>query len=493
MNKLITFTLHLCLLFCISFSTSTEIYAQDFPRGCEFDEDLYGSVPKVPIQLTREYGSTPSAYSLKRYCPSIKSQGQQSSCVGWSSTYMARTMLDAIKNDRTSITSITSNSFSPSYIYNQIRLGTACEKGSYITEALKLLTNEGATKLSQFPYSCDRMVQSSDRSKAKSYKIKGYRRLVPSNSVGIVELIKKSISQKKPIVIGMMSYQSFWYTKGVWSGKQDVRTGGHAMTIIGYDDNLYGGSVEIANSWGEKWGNNGFIWVRYSDLIKNTFEFYDMVDAPKPKPKPQPKPVKPDPVKPKPKPEPVTVNALSGKIKLELGNGEQMQATLNSSATRDFNVVRVDKSTYKINESYGEGTQLRVVVSNNEPAYVYILGFGSTSKKVSPLYPFDGYSAYLGYKSNSIAFPNEDYFIELDGTKGKDYLCILYSKEKLDIDALSAQMQGLSGSISTRIKTVLKNKLVEGKDIKFEKSSISFDAKSKDKTVIPIVIEINHI
>lgn len=481
MNKLIAFTLHLCLLLFFSLT----IHAQDeFPRGCEFDENLYGSVPKVPIQLTREYGSVPSAYSLKKYCPSIKNQGQQSSCVGWSSTYMARTILDAIKNNRTAKTDITSNSFSPSYIYNQIKLGTKCERGSYISEALTLLTKEGAPKLAQFPYSCDKTVTSSDRGRASAHKIQGYRRLVPSNSVGIVELIKKSISQKKPIVIGMMSYQSFWYTKGVWSGKQDVRTGGHAMTIIGYDDNMYGGAVEIANSWGEKWGNNGYIWVRYNDLIRNTFEFYDLVEAPKPQPKP-------DPVKPQPK----KTIALAGQIKLELGDGGQMPVRLGTNVTRDFNIVKKakDNSTYKVSQSYGAGTQFRAIVSNREAAYVYILGFGSVSKKVSPLYPFNGYSAYLGYKSNSIAFPNEDYFIELDDTKGKDYLCILYSKEKLDINALADKMQGLSGSINTRIKTVLKDKLMEGKDIKFEKSNISFDAKSTDKTVIPIVIEINHI
>ena len=33
----------------------------------------------------------------------------------------------------------------------------------------------------------------------------------------------------------------------------------HAMTIIGYDDNKYGGAFEVMNSWGEAFGNKGFV------------------------------------------------------------------------------------------------------------------------------------------------------------------------------------------------------------------------------------------
>jgi hypothetical protein len=41
---------------------------------------------------------------------------------------------------------------------------------------------------------------------------------------------------------------------------------GHAIVAIGYDDNLYGGAIRIANSWGEKWADNGKAWITYSDL-----------------------------------------------------------------------------------------------------------------------------------------------------------------------------------------------------------------------------------
>ena len=48
------------------------------------------------------------------------------------------------------------------------------------------------------------------------------------------------------------------------------------MTIIGYDDNKYGGSFEIMNSWGTDRGENGFYWVPYKRLIDllNEWSYY---------------------------------------------------------------------------------------------------------------------------------------------------------------------------------------------------------------------------
>ena len=46
---------------------------------------------------------------------------------------------------------------------------------------------------------------------------------------------------------------------------------GHAMVLVGYDDNKNGGSFLILNSWGDEWGSKGTIWVKYADFF-NYFE-----------------------------------------------------------------------------------------------------------------------------------------------------------------------------------------------------------------------------
>ena len=56
-------------------------------------------------------------------------------------------------------------------------------------------------------------------------------------------------------------------SSGYWYPKYSPG-GGHAMTVVGYDDTLNGGSFRIVNSWGYQWGDNGYAWIRYSDFKK---------------------------------------------------------------------------------------------------------------------------------------------------------------------------------------------------------------------------------
>jgi hypothetical protein len=64
-------------------------------------------------------------------------------------------------------------------------------------------------------------------------------------------------------------------------GPSDI--GGHAMTVVGYNDSIWidinknnvvddgeEGAFRIANSWGSIWGNKGFIWFAYDALRKNS-------------------------------------------------------------------------------------------------------------------------------------------------------------------------------------------------------------------------------
>jgi hypothetical protein len=81
----------------------------------------------------------------------------------------------------------------------------------------------------------------------------------------------------------------------------------------------------------------------------------------------------------------------------------------------------------------------------------------------------------------------------MDNNLGTDYLCILFSKEELDIKTIAKQMQRQSGSFDIKLTTALKNKLVESTNINPSKDKISFEAKLTDKTVIPIVLEIKHV
>lgn len=74
-------------------------------------------------------------------------------------------------------------------------------------------------------------------------------------------------------------------------GRKGSDQGFHAVTIVGYDDNIgvdlngngvleegEKGAFKIANSWGDSWGNDGFIWISY-DAFNNTSDFLQTKDG----------------------------------------------------------------------------------------------------------------------------------------------------------------------------------------------------------------------
>ena len=46
--------------------------------------------------------------------------------------------------------------------------------------------------------------------------------------------------------------------------------------MVGYDDYKFGGAFRVVNSWGQDYGDNGYLWITYSDFIKNVKAAYIM-------------------------------------------------------------------------------------------------------------------------------------------------------------------------------------------------------------------------
>ncbi len=442
------------------------IIAQPIPIGCEFDETAYGELPTSAPQTARSYGALPTKASIKAYCPTPGAQKFQD-CVGWATTFGARTLLYAKQNGLKDAQSIDDNTFAPSFAYSQVKLHPLCERGTQIWKALDILKEQGAPKSKDLPYECSPLITDVVKRNAAQYKIKDYKTLLK------IEDMKKALADGNPVVIGMYVSEGFMKSGEVWNGEQAGEGGGHAMMIVGYDDQKEGGAFEIMNSWGSTWANKGFVWVRYADFFKHAREAYEMIPL-------------------EAAATPTTNKEISGELRLVRDNGAVMTPQISTTAQRDFNIVSAENSTYKLVQPYKSGTQFRVYFSNEQNAYVYLIGYGTTTKKISAIFPFDKYSAYMNSRSE-VAIPNEDYYIALDENVGTDYLCVLYSTEPLQIQKIVASMQSMSGNFNTRLKTVLKDKMLESANVNFSPSKISFKGATKGKTVVPIVIEFKHI
>lgn len=469
------------------FSFSLTITAQQFTTGLDFSREKYQEIPKTVPILSRSFNRLPSSFSIKAFCPTPKSQGQQPSCTGWASGYAARTIAYAITNNWEGQTSvINQNTFSPSFVYNLIKAegDINCKRGSFIEDAMKLMNSYGVLKFTDFTYdftNCQKKPSEYGYQLAKNNKILTFERLADyDNPANLTEKIKKAISNKNPVVIGMKVFNSFYKAKGVWNGNTAGPLGGHAMVIVGYDDTKYGGAFEIMNSWGSTWGNQGFIWVTYDDFKIHGKTAYVLID----------RPASPD----NNNNNDNNSNVIAGEITLKLGNGKNMGTTLSSGASRNFSIVKASKTTYRVNETYTSGTQFRIYLNSKQRGYVYLIGYGSSDKSVHKLYPFENFSDFFNYTNSEIAIPNEDYFIEFDNNPGRDILCVLYSKEKLNIDDIVNKSKSGSGDFVSKVKGALQGKIFDGKDVTFSKDKVAFSTATNNTnaSVVPIFIEVNH-
>lgn len=454
------------------FSLSAAVFSQvedEYGTGLIFDDAAYEQVPKKATLTRSLYGSLPSKASLKKYCPAPLSQGSYGTCVGWSTAFCAFTIVEAMSNNWTK-TQIDANTYSPGFVYNQIKSSSDvnCKYGSSISDALDLMKTKGVPKKKDMEESCPSSIPYSVFNKAANYKIKDYAKLFDnySNQHTKIQSVKKSLSEGKPVVIGMKCPDSFNKPKGYWVPTENPNNnyGGHAMCVIGYDDSKYGGAFEIQNSWGNWWGNGGYIWIKYDDFEDWVKYAYEMIHFAKKN---------------------VVIeeeyNQFAGALRFVQSTGYDMKASYKSTH-------------YKMNKPYKSGTKFRIYISNNEPAFVYAFGTDATLK-VFPVFPHSPkISAALNYKKNDVAIPDEDHFIEMDNTVGTDYLCVLYSLNPLNIGDIHRKVESAYGSdFYAKIKSAMGGKLVNKKDIKFSYNNVSFSAKSKDKSVVAILVETKHI
>ncbi|TAF98601.1 MAG: cysteine protease, partial [Cytophagia bacterium] len=387
-----------CVLFFSAYS-----YAQEYGKGLNIDHEEYDKIPKKAVLLSRDYSVLPASASVKMYCPTPRSQGPYGTCVPWSIVWGIRTILEAKAKGMTDPVEIAKEGFAPHFIYLHIKSknDNNCRGGSNIIDAFTTLQNKGVPKLTDYLDECPQ--QKPDESiyeKALKYKIKGFATLFSRDETKSFKLnvVKKALAEGNPIMSGMFCVPSFNSPKGVWQPTELPKsaTSGHGICVVGYDDNKYGGAFEIMNSWGNKWGNEGFIWVSYDTFIDFMHCAIEAIEVPTNLPN--------------------NVNDLAGSFKLETSNNAEMSANF---------VKKVGNvGVYQTKQPYFSGTRFRMYITNEQPAFVYALGSDLATQKVNVIFPFnENTSPALNYKGNSIALPSEKHFVRMDNTIGKDYMC----------------------------------------------------------------------
>jgi hypothetical protein len=158
------------------------------------------------------------------------------------------------------------------YVYHKTKVISHLwnTEGDFIRNALKALVDYGAPleeDWAEGTMKWEEYVQevppASVEKKALQYRARSYYRVDRT-----VDAIKRAIDQTRhPLATGMMWNKAF--NKPEKDGrlplpKTGENVGGHAVSIIGYDED----AIWFRNSWGKDWGHNGYFYILVKDWDK---------------------------------------------------------------------------------------------------------------------------------------------------------------------------------------------------------------------------------
>ncbi len=229
--------------------------------------------------------------------PPIGDQGQHGSCVAWASTYYQATheigLLNGYNNKLNFV-----NVLSPKWTYNLLNNGQ--DQGLNILNAYQLLAQNGATTIINLPYDGNYLLWDLN---LQDWLSAISNRMLPAHLVAGVNTKPQNLAPIKQLlsnghVLTFGTYIDSWAFTTVGRDPTSQNnahvgemvasyvqgySGGHCMTIVGYDDDVWvdingNGQVDpgekgaflVANSWSTGWGNAGFVWIAYDAFLSTS-------------------------------------------------------------------------------------------------------------------------------------------------------------------------------------------------------------------------------
>jgi len=510
-------------------------------KGNNFEESDFINVPVLSSSATASRDALPNVCSLRQYAPPIGNQGAYNTCSAWASAYATRTIAFAVSHNYTinnDYDKIIANTFSPDFVYNNVQPSGDCTDFSSLRKSLSFIVDKGALVKKGTNFACAVAYVTDDFDAAKTYRIKDFQRIndpATDSEEALVFKVKSLLVNKNAIAFGMVTPNSFDDVKksGIWLPTDDEyknidsvrrkllrRHDGHAMCVIGYNDDISGGSFEIMNSWGPLNGNNGFYWINYHDFFLFAYEMYTVSDFGSGTTNVPNISVKADSL---PKTIPVAQNLpattqdpaiaklddskprLKGEMQLMLFKPDQsyegVQVNQNTvSIMGDNNPANsaaggFSYASFNIAKPLYSGNKYQIKVKLTQAAYVYVLD-KDDQNNYSRLFPQKDLneSPLINFTNATLFLPNEKQNYKLDNTPGKEKMCVLLSKSPIDIKVLDEQISIANNNIYQTLHNSLSGRLLEMKKVKFTNDNrINFDSEVTDDNVLAFFIEMTHL
>jgi hypothetical protein len=476
--------------------------------GFRFNAEEYDKLPKSP-----EFGSGEKSLGnlknnkkdLSPYAPDVIDQGLTNSCVAWSTAYYAYTIQRAYLNEITDRNEINSIALSAMYPYKSIteNLCTDPYKSNLDIHQVAdfMVKNGNLLHKNLSTASCDISITAALQNQAKAYTpIKGYQAVFDSKTKGLNlrNLVINEIDKNnRPVIVGMMIYKGNFEklrsTDEYYNpSKGGTELSGHAMTVVGYD--IFkggGGAFKIVNSYGTKFGQSGYFWMKFADFEKYiraaiTLNLSDELPS---------------------------FNTNQPNKKTEVG-GKFGFLYLNSDTEKfESSEVPIHKGNglYELRKRNWKVGQYFQLTTDNARSGQSVCVFSIDTKNTVTLHwPYDeaekgsikenprfgmGVSDQMPTRNYKVVIPGEDKALVIEHA-GTDYLCVLYSENVLinDIGAILEKIKKNNNpNVVARIKESLGDRLIPASGIKYQDSGMNFTASSTKGDTVPLILKVESV
>lgn len=377
--------------------------------------------------------------------------------VAWAAVWNARTAAEAIACNEASPVKIRQMAFAPAYNYAVARKRADCYEPVSMIDVLESMVRNGTPYFSEFEEFCVTEIPVEVVPLATKKKLSGYFKLFnTSDAMDLkVKSIKSALAANNAVLAGIICPPSFNTARDLWTPREaqpDQQSGGHAICVVGYDDNKYGGAFEVINTWGKDWGTSGFTWIRYKDFADYAqygFGLFQVGSA-------------------------ACNIPFEASVVFKTLKGEEMRAQLAGA-----------EGQYKFWTSYPTGTTFTVQMSSTLPGYVYSFGIDPTND-LFPLFPRLATTTPVTF--TPLRAPDDMPAITLTDPAGKNSVFFVFSPYELDLAKILRQLKNKRGLVPADVQSVLSTTATTNK-VMWSDKGLGFSGSLASPVVMQVLLE----
>jgi len=219
----------------------------------------------------------PTKYDISSEMTPIRNQGNEGSCVGHAGGAVKEWME---QKDYGRFIGL-----SPRFVYEEAKKISGHSEGTTLKACAQVLKEKGICEDRFWEYIPKQVGERKPGAddNALKYRIQpGYVRVTNEKE------LKASLVKYGVVMIGVLVYRNWYKQKnghipnlGFWDNWLAQPLGGHAIALVGYDDETK--EYKFKNSWGNGWGDAGYGYITYKHMKAILMDAVLMLDIEDPK------------------------------------------------------------------------------------------------------------------------------------------------------------------------------------------------------------------